>query len=80
MITKRKIQKIELKCNQIDRENNQIFTIRHVARDGRLMNEDGYLLDSKEIELQKDKDEKISRNGGVVIKLIQYREPKIKLV
>ena len=78
MITKTKIKQLERKARHITISRNRRLTVRNVIKDGRYVDEDGYLLTEEEIRLMKKENQEITKNGGIIIDLLSYQYPKNK--
>lgn len=73
-----KIKNIENMLNQITKKGNHLLVIRNITPDGRLMDNNHYLLSEKETMKIKNEDEETERNGGLIVNVVSYYEPKLR--
>ena len=80
MTSKIRINQLEKKyyrISNIGMEN--VLVVRKITQGGRLMNEEGYLLNETETRKTKEEDEAIRNSKGTVVYLTSYSEPKIRV-
>lgn len=72
------IKRLENKYDRLTSRSATEFVVRHICDDGRPIDENGFLLTSEEIRKNEIEDQETCQQGGMIIELTNYSEPKIR--